>query len=193
MQRKVPRVCCALAGALASLMVGAAHAEDLVGVSRLAGDWNNDASGENLKIERSLLGWDIWISNSGQARISDELTAGANVRVDGRGFSCWYYVTMHSAEKMDWELRKGGSEPRCLQGSFTKIEVREHHFAFQKPVTVRVSTKQSSPWRLAARKQSAPPLTYDPYCSCYVDGSHWPFAAPTAEASATAFPGAAVP
>ena len=91
-------------------------------IDRLAGNWNNEESGENIKVERGLAGWDIWISNKGQERISEDTTEGSNIKVEGRGFSCSYYVTMTTDQKMRWQLRKGEPEARCLRGSFVRIE-----------------------------------------------------------------------
>jgi len=210
MRHQVNSIYRALACGLVLLLSAVAHAEDSIGVSRLAGDWNNDASGENIIIERGLLGWDIWISNSGQGRISDEETAGANItagganiKVDGRGFSCSYYVTMNSAISMDWQLRKGEPEARCLRGPFSRIVAAESE---HKPAGIStspapkrlvlrrlVTTRQDhAPW-LSAEPRRRAQLQYDAYCSCYYDASNRYVAGPDAAVPEAARPAAVAP
>jgi hypothetical protein len=106
--------------------IAAADAGDISFFYRLAGTWNNDATGENIKIERAPIGWDIWISNSGLARLSDASIEGSNLKVEGRGFACFYYVTVTSAQKANWSLRKGEPDAACLTGQFSRVEWIEH-------------------------------------------------------------------
>lgn len=91
------------------------------GVGRLVGKWNNDKTGENIVVEPDALGgWQFWSSDFGQGRISSASYEGANVKVEGRGLSCYYLVTLTAGHKMNWQIRAGTQG--CLTHIFTKAE-----------------------------------------------------------------------
>ena len=60
---------------------------------KLAGEWNNASTGENMKIVRGSVGWEVWLSNSGEARLTANSDDGSNVQISGKGLSCSYYLT----------------------------------------------------------------------------------------------------
>lgn len=91
-------------------------------LARLAGDWNNDATGENASIRRSLFGWEIWLSNLGQASIVLAARRGANIEVSSRDVTCLYVATIVAGGKMNWQLREG-PEGKCLAGSFSPAAI----------------------------------------------------------------------
>jgi hypothetical protein len=95
-----------------------APAED--GLARLAGEWNSDASGENISIRRSALGWEAWISNLGLGSIAITARRGGNLEISTRDVTCLYFATFVSGGRMSWQLRDGPIE-RCPSGQFTPV------------------------------------------------------------------------
>jgi hypothetical protein len=95
-----------------------AHAQE---IGRMAGKWNNDATGENIMITSDPVGgWQFWSSDFGQARIISTSFEGSNIKVEGRGLSCFYYATLTAGHRMNWQLRSG--DRACLSRVFTKAE-----------------------------------------------------------------------
>jgi tetratricopeptide (TPR) repeat protein len=90
------------------------------GLNRISGEWNNDASGENLVVRKAPLGWEAWISNRGQASLTLASKKGGNLEVATREFSCTYAVTFIAGERMSWALREG-PEDKCMRGAFTRV------------------------------------------------------------------------
>jgi hypothetical protein len=91
------------------------------GIGRMAGIWNNDATGENIIITPDPVGgWQFWSSDFGQARITSASYQGANIKVEGRGLSCFYYATLTAGHRMNWQLRAG--DRGCLSRIFTRAE-----------------------------------------------------------------------
>ena len=104
----------------------------------LAGTWNNVSSGENIKIERGLIGWEVWSSKNGEGRIIAESDAGANVTIASRAGSCSYYLTMINDNQINMQLREGPDE--CLKGVFLRV-------ATPKPVAKTVVVIRKVIWR----------------------------------------------
>lgn len=101
--------------------VGLASTAEAQGIGRIAGKWNNDATGENIVIGPDALGgWEFWSSDFGQARITSTSFQGANIEVEGRGLSCFYYATLTANHRMNWQYRAGN--PECLARIFTRAE-----------------------------------------------------------------------
>src|SRR3954447_12345178 len=95
-----------------------AHAQSL---TRIVGKWNNNNTGENIVIEPDALGgWQFWSSDFGQARISSSTLQGSNIKVEGRGLTCFYYATLTAGHRMNWQLRAGDRD--CLVRIFTRAE-----------------------------------------------------------------------
>jgi hypothetical protein len=96
-----------------------AHAQ---GIGRMAGIWNNDATGENIIITPDPVGgWQFWSSDFGQARITSASFEGANIKVEGReGLLCFYIATLTAGNRMNWQLRSGNRS--CLSRIFTRAE-----------------------------------------------------------------------
>ncbi len=89
------------------------------GLDGLLGLWNNDETGENLKIEKTPLGYEAWISDLGQASLSVASREGANLELAARDLNCLYYVTQIAGERMNWQLRDGPKD-KCKHGHFTR-------------------------------------------------------------------------
>jgi hypothetical protein len=136
-----------VAGALLALGTTAASAGEwrspFLG---LTGTWNNDFSGENIKIGPASFGYEAWISNSGEARITTDSAEGSNIKIEGRDLACTYYVTRVSERRMNWQLRQGDKD-KCLSGGFTKLETIVE-VVYHKPVV----------WH---------PVWHRRYCRCY--------------------------
>ncbi len=95
------------------------HAQAQIG--RMEGKWNNDATGENIVIVPDPVGgWQFWSSDFGQARISSTTFEGANIKVEGRGLTCYYHATLTAGHHMNWQLRAGDN--RCLSRIFSSAE-----------------------------------------------------------------------
>ena len=113
----------ALAMALAIMAVAAIDADQAQaqGIGRIAGKWNNDSTGENIIIMPDPVGgWQFWSSDFGQARITSTSFQGANIMVEGPGLKCFYYATLTSGHRMNWQLRAG--DRTCLSRIFSKAE-----------------------------------------------------------------------
>ena len=108
-----------IAPAFALLCASAAHAHDGGWRHKLAGEWNNAATGENMKIQGGEIGWEAWLSNVGEARISAESDAGSNIKVEARGMTCEYYLTMVNDNLINMQLRDGPDT--CLKGAFARV------------------------------------------------------------------------
>lgn len=98
---------------------------------KLAGEWNNASTGENIKIVRGTIGWEVWLSNSGQARLTADSDDGTNVQISGKGLSCEYYLTMVNQNVLNLQLRDGDPADSCLKGTFLRVtgigEPAHHH------------------------------------------------------------------
>lgn len=91
------------------------------GLATLVGEWNNDATGENVRIHKSSFGFEAWFSHLGQGSVKIETRRGANVEIASRDVTCLYYVTLfQDNERMSWQLREGPEE-KCIKGQFTKV------------------------------------------------------------------------
>lgn len=89
--------------------------------SKLDGTWDNAATGENMKISRAAIGWEAWLSNSGEARISATSDDGSNVKIEGKGLSCEYYLTMVNDNLINLQLRDSDPAGACLKGTFFRV------------------------------------------------------------------------
>jgi hypothetical protein len=97
---------------------------------KLTGEWNNSSTGENLKIVRGAIGWEVWLSNSGEARLTADSDDGTNVQISGKGLSCEYYLTMVNQNLINMQLRDGDPADSCLKGTFVRVSgIKEpmHH------------------------------------------------------------------
>lgn len=99
---------------------------------KLAGEWNNASTGENMKIVRGSVGWEVWLSNSGEARLTANSDDGSNVQISGKGLSCSYYLTMVNHNVINMQLRDGDPAKSCLKGTFLRVtgiaEPVHHHY-----------------------------------------------------------------
>lgn len=99
---------------------------------KLAGEWNNASTGENMKIVRGSVGWEVWLSNSGEARLTANSDDGSNVQISGKGVSCSYYLTMVNHNVINMQLRDGDPAESCLKGTFLRVtgiaEPVHHHY-----------------------------------------------------------------
>lgn len=101
---------------------GAKDASPAISLDQLAGTWKNAKSGVNVRIEQGAVGWEVWFSTSGEARITLPEKNRPAIKIDGRDFTCSYSVTLPGAQAMKWDLTQGQPESQCLTGLFTRIE-----------------------------------------------------------------------
>lgn len=99
----------------------AKDASPAISLDQLGGTWKNAKSGVNIRIEQGVVGWDVWFSTSGQARITLPEKNRPAIKIDGRNFTCSYSVTLPSAQTMKWDLTQGQPETQCLTGVFTRL------------------------------------------------------------------------
>lgn len=112
---------CLRAFAILAIVFSSALQAEAQGIGRMAGKWNNNATGENIVITPDPVGgWEFWSSDFGQARITTTTFEGSNIRVEGRGLSCIYYATLTAGYRMNWQLRAG--DHACLSRIFTRAE-----------------------------------------------------------------------
>jgi hypothetical protein len=97
-------------------------ASPAINLDQLGGTWKNVKSGVNVRIEHGTVGWEVWFSTSGEARITLPEKNRPAIKIDGRNFTCSYSVTLPSAQTMKWDLTQGQPESQCLTGVFTRIE-----------------------------------------------------------------------
>ena len=100
---------------------GADNGSPAISLDQIAGTWKNDKLGVNVRIEQGAVGWEVWFSTSGEARIMLPEKNRPAIRIDGRNFTCSYSVTLPSAQTMKWDLTQGQPEAQCPTGVFTRI------------------------------------------------------------------------
>lgn len=124
---------CVLVAAVALLWAAAAHAapkdspgpddaSPAISLDQLGGTWKNVKSGVNVRIEQGAVGWEVWFSTSGEARITLPEKNRPAIKIDGRNFTCSYSVTLSGAQTMKWDLTQGQPEAQCPTGVFTRLE-----------------------------------------------------------------------
>ncbi len=96
-------------------------ASPAIALDQLGGTWKNVKSGVNVRIEQGAVGWEVWFSTSGEARITLPEKNRPAIKIDGRNFTCSYSVTLPSSETMKWDLTQGQPETQCLTGVFTRL------------------------------------------------------------------------
>jgi hypothetical protein len=101
---------------------GSKDASPAISLDQLGGTWKNAKSGVNVRIEQGAVGWEVWFSTSGEARITLPEKNRPAIKIDGRNFTCSYSVTLPSAQTMKWDLTQGQPEAECLTGMFTRLE-----------------------------------------------------------------------
>lgn len=99
----------------------AKDASPAISLDRLGGTWKNTKSGVNIRIEQGPVGWEVWFSTSGEARITLPEKNRPAIKIDGRDFTCSYSVTLPTAQTMKWDLTQGQPEAQCLTGVFTRL------------------------------------------------------------------------
>ncbi len=122
---------CILVAAMALFGAGTAHAASTadagkdaspaISLTQLGGTWKNVKSGVNVRIEQGAVGWEVWFSTSGQARITLPEKNRPAIKIDGRNFTCSYSVTLPTAQTMKWDLTQGQPETQCLTGVFARL------------------------------------------------------------------------
>jgi len=100
---------------------GGKDASAAISLDQLGGTWKNVKSGVNVRIEQGAVGWEVWFSTSGEARITLPEKNRPAIKIDGRDFTCSYSVTLPSAQTMKWDLTQGQPETQCLTGVFTRL------------------------------------------------------------------------
>ncbi|MFZ2067310.1 MAG: hypothetical protein WAV27_15125 [Xanthobacteraceae bacterium] len=100
---------------------GVKDASPAIRLDQLGGTWKNANSGVNVRIEQAAVGWEVWFSTSGEARITLPEKNRPTIKIDGRNFTCTYSVTLPSAQTMKWDLTQGQPETQCLTGTFTRL------------------------------------------------------------------------
>lgn len=89
-------------------------------LERIVGGWaNTDLS---IAILKGQFGWDVWLENSGRARISRTDDNGANIRITSNAFDCYYYASLLNGGSLLLLHLTKGSEVSCLQGNFARID-----------------------------------------------------------------------
>lgn len=101
---------------------GTEDASPAISLDQLGGTWKNVKSGVNVRIEQGAVGWEVWFSTSGEARITLPEKNRPAIKIDGRNFTCSYSVTLPSAQTMKWDLTQGQPEAQCPTGVFTRLE-----------------------------------------------------------------------
>jgi len=132
---------------------GATDGSPAISLDQLGGTWKNAKSGVNVRIEQGAVGWEVWFSTSGEARITLPEKNRPAIKIDGRNFTCSYSVTLPSAQTMKWDLTRGQPEAQCPTGVFTRLE------------TVPSEAKRGAPAAPQAKqaaKQEQPPETQAP-------------------------------
>ena len=127
---------CILIAAMALFGVAAVHAapndspaKDTTGkdaspaisLDQLGGTWKNAKSGVNVRIEQGTVGWEVWFSTTGEARITLPEKNRPAIKIDGRNFTCSYSVTLPTSQSMKWDLTQGKPESQCLTGVFNRV------------------------------------------------------------------------
>lgn len=127
---------CILIAAMALFGAAAVHAapndspaKDTIGkdaspairLDQLGGTWKNAKSGVNVRIEQSAVGWEVWFSTTGEARITLPEKNRPAIKIDGRNFTCSYSVTLSTSQSMKWDLTQGKPESQCLTGVFSRV------------------------------------------------------------------------
>jgi hypothetical protein len=92
-----------------------------ISLPRLAGRWKGDTSGMEVQIEQGSIGWEVWLSTDGQARITQPEADPQIIKIQSRNLTCTYSVTVPAAQTMKWEMTPGQPDSRCLEDSFTKL------------------------------------------------------------------------
>ena len=100
---------------------GVKDASPAIRLDQLGGTWKNANSGVNVRIEQAAVGWEVWFSTSGEARITLPEKNRPTIKIDGRNFTCTYSVTLPSGQTMKWDLTQGQPETQCLTGTFTRL------------------------------------------------------------------------
>ncbi|MGA8820285.1 MAG: hypothetical protein WB624_23595, partial [Xanthobacteraceae bacterium] len=92
-----------------------------ISLPRLAGRWKGDKSGMEVQIEQGSIGWEVWLSTDGQARITQPEADPRIIKIQSRNLTCTYSVTVPAAQTMKWEMTPGQPDSRCFGDSFTKL------------------------------------------------------------------------
>ncbi len=96
-------------------------ASPAISLDQLGGTWKNAKSGVNVRIEQSTVGWEVWFSTTGEARITLPEKNRPAIKIDGRNFTCSYSVTLPTSQSMKWDLTQGKPESQCLTGVFSRV------------------------------------------------------------------------
>jgi hypothetical protein len=96
-------------------------ASPAISLDQLGGTWKNAKSGVNVRIEQGAVGWEVWFSTTGEARITLPEKNRPAIKIDGRNFTCSYSVTLPTSQTMKWDLTQGKPETQCLTGVFSRV------------------------------------------------------------------------
>lgn len=96
-------------------------ASPAISLDQLGGTWKNARSGVNVRIEQGTVGWEVWFSTTGEARITLPEKNRPAIKIDGRNFTCSYSVTLPTSQSMKWDLTQGKPESQCLTGIFSRV------------------------------------------------------------------------
>ncbi|HEY5064508.1 MAG TPA: hypothetical protein VIJ04_06815 [Xanthobacteraceae bacterium] len=96
-------------------------ASPAISLDQLGGTWKNAKSGVNVRIEQGTVGWEVWFSTTGEARITLPEKNRPAIKIDGRNFTCSYSVTLPTSQSMKWDLTQGKPESQCLTGVFSRV------------------------------------------------------------------------
>lgn len=113
-----------------------------ISLPRLAGRWKGDKSGMEVQIEQGSIGWEVWLSTDGQARITQPEADPKIIKIQSRNLTCTYSVTVPAAQTMKWEMTPGQPDSRCLGDSFTKLGSAPQR---ARPVAAMKPAAQSKP------------------------------------------------
>src|SRR6185437_15108255 len=59
-----------------------------ISLPRLAGRWKGDKSGMEVQIEQGSIGWEVWLSTDGQARITQPEADPRIIKIQSRNLTC---------------------------------------------------------------------------------------------------------
>lgn len=117
-------------------------ASPAISLDRLGGTWKNAKSGVDIRIEQGAVGWEVWFSTSGQARITLPEKNRPAIKIDGRDFTCSYSVTLPTPQTMKWDLTRGQPEAQCPTGVFTRLGPAPSQAKRSAPAAPTPETKQ---------------------------------------------------
>lgn len=121
----------------------AKDASPAISLDQLGGTWKSAKSGVNVRIEQGAVGWEVWFSTSGEARITLPEKNRPSIKIDGRDFTCSYSVTLPTAQTMKWDLTQGHPEAQCLTGVFTRLGPAPSPVKHSAPAAPTPETKQA--------------------------------------------------